>query len=487
MTTSPDAVEVAFALVREGRLGDAENLVTRELRTATEKHGHGSPEWASAQCDLGNVLFQARQHDRAIECFRQAASAAPRDHGSRKEQLTYRLNLGLALRVAGRLDEAETELRQGVRERLAFYGREHAGYAFGLEPLADLLRQRGDVTQARQVVEETVENLWRNGHERIASALALRAAIVHAGGTGEPPFVDLRPLPDEVVERMGQAVVPLLDRGDPGSHHLLACLVSALEERLSADHQATLDALSVLANLGRDLGDHAGRIAAIERVLASYDRGGRQEEALMAALGLAMAQGDAGDAEAGLRTYAAAYERAERIGRPEALTQVLRNWGLALKEIGRTGPAEQRLTEAVSQARRGADPDLVGRACVALGLFLQHEGRLSEAQTVLEEGLTVMDPVHPDAIVGRSHLGAVLEGRTCGCGDMASTIADAFREFVVTRLPADLLDRLEVAIVDDDFKIDVALRREPTEDELKRLDDVLRTALAEFRNRLSER
>ncbi|MFE9960480.1 hypothetical protein [Micromonospora sp. NPDC005299] len=82
-----------------------------------------------------------------------------------------------------------------------------------------------------------------------------------------------------------------------------------------------------------------------------------------------------------------------------------------------------------------------------LGLFLQHEARLPEARTVLEEGLTVMDPVHPDAIIGRSHLGAVLDGRTCGCGDMAGTIADAFREFVITRLPADLLDRLDVAIV----------------------------------------
>jgi hypothetical protein len=97
-----------------------------------------------------------------------------------------------------------------------------------------------------------------------------------------------------------------------------------------------------------------------------------------------------------------------------------------------------------------------------------------------------MDLLHPDAIIGRSHLGAVLDGRTCGCGDMAGTIADAFREFVITRLPADLLDRLDVAIVDGDFKIDVGLRREPTESELERLNDVFQTAHAEFRRRLSE-
>ncbi|MFG3303470.1 tetratricopeptide repeat protein [Micromonospora chersina] len=486
MTTSPTPVEVAFALLREGRIGDAENLMTRELQAAADRHGHGSPQWASAQCDLGNVLLNADQLDRAVECYRRAVSATPRDPESRKDQLTYRLNLGLALRMAGRLDEAEAELRQGVQERLAFYGREHAGYAFGLEPLADLLRQRGDVAGARQVVEEAVANLWRNGHERVASALALRAAIVHAGGTREPLFVGLQQLPDEVVEEVGRVVIQMLDHDDRASKPLLTALVAAMEERLGIDHQATLNALSALANLGRDLDDQAGRIEAIERVLASYDRQDRQEEALMAALGLAMAQDEAGDTEAALRTYASAHARAERIGRPELRSQVLRNWGLALKETGQTGLAEQRLTEAVNQARRGADHDTVGRACIALGLFLQHEGRLSEARTVLEEGLTVMDPVHPDAIIGRSHLGAVLDGRTCGCGDMAGTIADAFREFVVTRLPADLLDRLDVAIVDGDFKIEVGLRREPTQGELDRLNDVFQTAHAEFRRRISE-
>lgn len=477
---------MATALLREGRIGDAVNLMTRELQAATDRHGHGSPEWASAECDLGNVLLDADQRDRAIECYRRAASATPRDHESRKDQLTYRLNLGLALRMAGRLDEAETELRLGVQERLAFYGREHAGYAFGLEPLADLLRQRGDVAGARQVVEEAVANLWRNGHERVASALALRAAIVHSGGTREPLFVGLHQLPDELVEQVGRVVTQMLDHDDPASKPLLTSLVAALEERLGIDHQATLNALSALANLCRDLSDQAVRVDAIERVLVSYDRQGRQEEALMAALGLAMAQDEAGDAEAALRTYASAHGRAERIGRAELRSQVLRNWGLALKEAGQVGLAEQRLTEAVSQARRGTDHDMVGRACIALGLFLQHEGRLPEARTVLEEGLAVMDPVHPDAIIGRSHLGAVLDGRTCGCGDIAGTTADAFREFVITRLPADLLDRLDVAIVDGDFKIDVGLRREPTESELDRLNDVFQTAHAEFRRRISE-
>jgi tetratricopeptide (TPR) repeat protein len=187
-----------------------------------------------------------------------------------------------------------------------------------------------------------------------------------------------------------------------------------------------------------------------------------------------------------LRTYGAAYSRAERIGRAELKSQVLRNWGLALKEAGEVGPAEQRLAEAVAEARRGADYETLGRGHIALGLFLQHEGRLTEAQTIIEEGLSTLDPAHPDAIIGRSHLGAVMAGHTCGCGNLQDTIAEAFRQFVLDRLPKDLLAKLEVTIADDDFKIDVHLNREPTQDELERLNGVMQSALAEFRRRLTK-
>ncbi|GIJ45239.1 hypothetical protein Val02_21250 [Virgisporangium aliadipatigenens] len=486
MTTPAAPVETAFALLREGRLVDAQDLMTRELQAVTARHGRGGPEWAAAQCDLGNVLLHADQLDRAIECFRHAASVPGHDHESRKDQLTYRMNLGTALRAAGRLEESEKELRQGLEERLAFYGREHPGYAFGLEPLADLLLARGDVRQARRIADEAVLNLWRNGHERVAAVLALRAAAIHAAGTDEPMFEGLDQLPDAMVERLSAYLIERLDHRDPAAKGLLTALVAALEERLGADHQATLNALSTLANLGRDLGDQHGRVEVITRVLASYDRQGRDEPALMAALALAMAQHEADDDEAALRTYESANARAERIGRPELHSEVLRNWGIALKEAGRPEPAERRLNEALAQARRGADYETVGRAGVALGLFLQHEGRLPEARQVLEEGLAVLNPAHPDAIVGRSHLGAVREGRTCGCGDLSGTVADAFREFVLTRIPADLLDRLEVSVEDGNFKVGVHLRREPAEGELERLNYVMQAAHAEFRRRVGE-
>ena len=80
----------------------------------------------------------------------------------------------------------------------------------------------------------------------------------------------------------------------------------------------------------------------------------------------------------------------------------------------------------------------------------------------------------------------VAYARTCGCGDLQATIEDTFRQFVTSRLPADLLAELDVTIEDDEFQIKVELRREPTEDELERLNGVVQSAHAEFRRRIAE-
>ena len=76
-----------------------------------------------------STLLGGGQANRAVECFRSACSGpVPTGPEVRKDFLTYQLNLGVALAMTGRLDEAETALRRNLQERLAFYGREHAGY-----------------------------------------------------------------------------------------------------------------------------------------------------------------------------------------------------------------------------------------------------------------------------------------------------------------------------------------------------------------------
>lgn len=449
-----------------------------------DRFGVGSPEWAGAQCDLGNLMFQARQTDRALECFRAAASMTPRDDAGRKDRITYRLNVGSALQQSGRYDEAETELREGLAERLDFYGRRHAGYAFGLEQLAELLLVKGDLAAARAAVEETVSILAEDNHPRLPAALVTRAAVLAAQGEAEL-LEHLPQLPEEDVVVVGQEAIHRTTTADVHAPAVLQATAAALEKRLGLEHPATLNALAQLVNLGRVTGDHAGRLRAGKRILAAHDRRGDAEAGLRTALGLAMIHGEAGDQDAALRTYASAYERAGRLGRDDLFAQVLRNWGLALSEAGRPGDAAPRLTEAVQYARGGSDPSLLARSLIALGIFLQHQERPAEARAALEEGLALADPVDPDTMSGRGHLSAVLDGRTCGCGDIGGAITEAFREFLLARVPAELIEDLDVTLADGGFQVSVNLRREPTQAEGERLQEVFTTAEAEFRQRMS--
>src|SRR5690606_35351833 len=177
---------------------------------------------------------------------------------------------------------------------------------------------------------------------------------------------------------------------------------------------------------------------AIQRVLASYLRQGRTEEAIHALQGLAMGQSAAGHSAASLGSYAQAHAHAQSLARPPLAAHEPRHSATALSTRGPTAHAELRRRQAVAVAETGHDPELLGRTRIALGLFLQHTQRLAEARQVVEAGLATLDPAHPDAIMGRGHLTAMLENRSCGCGNTPDAVAAAFREFVLARLPQDL-------------------------------------------------
>jgi hypothetical protein len=216
-------------------MAEAEAMMTAAIEGVAAEYGEGSPEWASAQSDFGELLFTVGAAERAVDHFRRAAEVPGRDDETRRDQLSYRTNVSLALRRLGRLDEAEVELRRGVEERLAFYGREHPGYAFGLEPLAGLLLESGDARQAATVAGEAVDILRRNEHPRLNDVLVMRAVALHRAG--EAPFPDFDQLPDQAVEEVAELMTG--QNHDPA---LVAALAEAVEARLGPDHRVTLEA-----------------------------------------------------------------------------------------------------------------------------------------------------------------------------------------------------------------------------------------------------
>jgi hypothetical protein len=253
--------------------------------------------------------------------------------------------------------------------------------------------------------------------------------------------------------------------------------------------------LVAISNVERMLGDEGDakiRELAIRAALDSYERQGRDEDYVMGIMGLALLKDETGDVAGATGCYRDAVIRAAAMKNPALRSQVLRNFGLMLssraKKTGapdQLAEAEARLTEAVMEAARSDHVEMLGRAEIALGLFFQHGGRLGEAKPFIERGLEHLDAAHPDAVCGRSHLQAILSGGSCGCGDTPAAIADAFRDFVLGRLPPGLLKDLKVTLKDTmDFDVKVELNREPTEPEIEQLDRVINHSLEEFRRRL---
>ncbi|GAA2635169.1 hypothetical protein GCM10010436_49720 [Paractinoplanes durhamensis] len=455
----------------------------RAVRRVTDEHGENSAAWAAAQSDMGNVLLRAQQPAWAAECFRAAAGVPVPAGAEPRLFLGYQLNLGIALTLCDRLDEGVKVLWESRTGRLAFYGPEDAGYAAGLEPLAEVLLRLGDFKGALAAIEEAVPIFERTGHVRLAGSVALRGVILQMSKHTGPLFPGLRELDDHVVEQVAAiAAIRVRQPGvDPDAAYLLvAHLANALRDRLGPDHAATVNMFNVLATQAGERDDHNGRVAALRRVLAAYDRQDRAEEALSAAISIAEALGEAGETDKSLARYADAAARAERIGRAGLVSQALFDWGLALQAAGRPEPAAQRLGEAVAAARDSDDPAAIGHIAAAYGICLQHLGRPAEARGVLEESLTALDPTDDAAHAARGHLVALLDGQECDCARLRAVAEQTYREFVVSRLPADLLARFDVRIVGSNFMLDVDFRRDPTEAEAEQFDEVVRAGQAEL-------
>jgi tetratricopeptide (TPR) repeat protein len=484
-----EAMLRAIELFKAGKSVEAEEVVQAAALETEKRFGAHHPETASIYSELGTILLNAENRKGAVEAFRRAcAGPMPKEPQALRDRLTYMMNLGMALQEAKELEEAEHVLREGCEARKAYYGAEHAGYAFGPEPLGELLLRRGKLDEALEVLDEAVANFWNNGHQRVATAVALQAEALKRAGRTERPFEGLEPLPDDVIQGIANHLFERTREADPAiMSAVLRELLPVLKQRFGPDHALVTNTLIHVANLEAMCGaecDFQVRLQVTREVLETFDRQGRTKEAVQTLQGLALAYAEAGRHEPAIEQYRQAVERAERSRDAALSSQVHRNFGLLLAELDRDAEAEAELTQAHRAAERCGEQEMLGRAGIALGIFYQHRERFSEARPLLEAALQRLNPAHPDAVTGRSHLQAVEAGRPCGCGNQGEALAAAFREFVLSRLPQDLLEHLEVRLEDNDFKIQVRLNREPAKAELEHLDRVINHALGEFRRRI---
>lgn len=486
------AMTQALEHLRRGDTAEAEAVMQAHVQEVRQQHGDGSPAHQRVMNELGMILFNAGQEQRATEAFRAAcAGPLPDDEQNLRDRLTHLMNLGWVLEITGHLDEAEASLRQGIDGRARCYGRRHAEYGIGLEPLARLLLKRGRIDEALTTIEETVQTFWKNGHSRVVTALAHRAEIRAVAGHEGSLLGDVNELPRRLIEELAVAIHSRYGRAEPLAYRrVLEELATLLRDRFGKAHPQTINTLKTRANLERDLGprgDAVARIGAISCIIDSLESLDLASEVISAMQGLALAQSDYGRHDEALATYREAERRARQLGEPTIIAQVLRNFGLYLADRHLRDEAERLLFEAVEQARQSDHRDILGRSLVALGIFLQHGNRRDEAAPLLRQGLELLTPTDPDAMTARSHLSAVESGSSCGCGDPHHALVESLRALVLPHLPDGLVDELDFAPDENGLlQPNVRLTREPSEAEMEQLQRVISDAVEEFRRQLTE-
>jgi tetratricopeptide (TPR) repeat protein len=493
MSDLPSPVmQQALECLRAGRTVAAEELVLSALRDVVASQGEHSPAYATAQNDLGVVCLYVRQVERAIEAFRAAVGVeAAGDESAERDRLTFCLNLAHALCEAGRLDEAEDVLTGSLPSRETIYGLRHSGYAFGLEPLAEVLLKKRNLEAALEAADACVDVFSSAGHPRLTTSLALRAEIAQLlrQPLFQGAFADLQLPPPTLAELVGAVVNRTEQASLSVSQGLLSAALPIFSAALDPLHPAVVQMRIALGNLLGRGGDHAGHAVLLASLVEELRGAGQLELALQTNLGLAFALANAEEHAAAQVAYDAARVLASQLGSDPLASQVLRNQGLHLNEIGHCFLGESALRRALDLAE--ADSSLRGKAAVALGIALQHGGDLSEAEALLRDGLSLLGHDEPDRICARSHLSAIVDGGECGCSGrerLDQALSTSLEELVRGEAPEGLLGKVELRHPPDggEPQISIVLAREPQGDEIERLDRVLRHALERIRRRIRE-
>jgi len=480
--------EEAEALLKSGDPVAALTKAREASEAVRRDSGASSPSYAAALFRQAVIQIGANDLASAAESLATASKIPGRDLQSKKDRLTYFMNLGELLLRLGRLEEAERVLRESLQEREALYGTAHAGYAYGLQPLAEVLFAAGKANSALPLIEQSRRILEPEEHQLLPQTLADRGFIIKAAqGTSAPAFEGFEKRRAEVRSEIVRQASGRWTLGDPKA--TVAALAELRERCLktpSVDPEGMVVLTSALVNACRNAGDHETRVQGLQWLIRDCETRGQEPEAIHLLQGLAMAYGEAGKPEQAVKSYQEAVERAKKAKHGVSLSNALRNYGLYLSEQQRRSEAAPLLEAALSAGKSCGEPEVHGEAAAAYGIFLQHDKALEKAAPLLREAVELMPPAHPHALMARNHLNALEKSGSCGCGDMDEAISQNLKRMIEKKAPAGLIKELRIRLVPGHGpSVDVDYAREASPEERAQLDIVIKHAVSEMQKQAS--
>lgn len=484
VSENSEAFDKAVELLQSGEGLAADETMRQAVEDAREQYGEQSGTYAHTCFERASILSGLGRTAEAVEVLRQATSVhIPDDYQITRNRLTYLMELGSGLVRLGEFDEAQKVLTESVTQREAFYGREHAGYGFGLEPLAVLKIRMDQLPEALELIDQTIDIFWQDGHPRIATALPQRAIILARMNSPVPVFPEMDDVPENILADLVQQTASVLDQQHAAaSQRVLDDLIGQLSQQLGSQHNLVLQLQGFLAHVQRWIGPSEGRIESLERLCQSLLDQGRRAEATEALMALAEACEALQDYDAADTAFENAFQCATEEGQDALRSNVARNWGIFLDQTLNDPRAEEKLKWAVQLGESADDPKALGTGLVALGIYMQHQGNLKQAEPMLQRGLSLLPPADVNYVCGQSHLQAIQSGDSCGCGDADTALTDALREHILRTVPEGLLNDVQVTTDEQGLHVQVDFDHELDEQEMQLFQSAMQQAQIDFQN-----
>jgi non-specific serine/threonine protein kinase/serine/threonine-protein kinase len=413
--------EVADPSEARGKSITANEILDRASQRIETGLGHESLVRARLQLTMSQVYKGLGLYNSSVQLAEHSwvnrRSVLGEDNS---ETLSSRSEFGDSLRLLGKLDEAEAQLRTTLQAQQRAPGPESLDTLETASRLGIVLYSKGDLKQADSLLRSASEGLRRHGR------------------LGAPVLVD-------TLQWLGQAL-----RDEDKRQQAVTVQLEALDlakKTNGDDHPSTLSSLDALGLLYWDL----GRLDEAESyLLQSLDAsrrvlGADHTDTLTTTLNLGLVLLDRekeADAEVAFRTALEGYRKV--LGPDHAFTlTALGNLCSDLTIQKKFGEAEGVCRQALEGRRRtlGADHRATLMSMDTLGVFFLAAHRLPEAESTFREAFDrrrrVLGPDNSNTLISMGHLGEVIldRGRT---QEAAQLLRSAAEKAKATLPPTDL-------------------------------------------------
>jgi tetratricopeptide (TPR) repeat protein len=150
-------------VARSEHYSEAEALLNEALAMQKQVFGQYHSEIVATYNALGEVMASQRRFDAAQTFYRSAISVC--DAGAIKEETcpVAHNDLGMSLYRQDKLDAAQAEMQEALRERRALFGDDHPTVAYSLSTLANVAVKQGNFSDAVRLIAQSLDVLERTG------------------------------------------------------------------------------------------------------------------------------------------------------------------------------------------------------------------------------------------------------------------------------------------------------------------------------------